>query len=310
MRIRKHFLTLQLPLVCLAFFPGSSFAEALFLDRFEYEIGELTQASSSVWTPTITDMVNQDFPVVDGQPAWDFTSQVDGPVTNAYYGTVFASPGIISESLNTFFALEVPEAPIGTETTAGIVPALSIGGNGRLVNLSTRALVETGEAVMIGGFIIEDGARQVLIQALGPELANFGLTNALADPVLTVTNTTDPDNPIELVVNDNWEDSQGQLVSDLWEGGPPLAEGSPSSAAVLTLEPGEYTAKVEGKNGMTGVALVEIFGIDSADAGGRLVNISTRALVGNGGGGHDRGFYHRRWTPTGAYPGAWPRSGE
>ena len=104
----------------------------------------------------------------------------------------------------------------------------------------------------------------MLIQALGPDLANRGISNALADPVLTVPNTTDPDNPIELVVNDNWEYSQGQLVSDLWEGGPPLAEGSPSSAAVLTLEPGEYTAKVEGKNGTAGIAIVEVFGIDSA----------------------------------------------
>ena len=88
---------------------------------------------------------------------------------------------------------------------------------GRFVNLSTRALVEAGEEVMIGGFIIEDGARQVLIQAVGPELVNDGISNALADPVLTVTNTTDPGNPMELMVNDNWEDSQGQLVSDLGE---------------------------------------------------------------------------------------------
>ena len=70
---------------------------------------------------------------------------------------------------------------------------------------------------MIGGFIIEDGLRQVLVQAKGPELVNDGISNALADPVLTVTNTTDPANPRQRAFNDNWEDSQGQLVSDLWE---------------------------------------------------------------------------------------------
>ncbi len=110
---------------------------------------------------------------------------------------------------------------------------------------------------MIAGFIIEDGVRQMLIQAVGPELANSGISNVLADPILTVINTTDPANLVELMVNHNWEDSQGQLVSDLWGGSPPLTAGSLSSAALLTLNPGNYTAKVEGKNGTTRVAIVE-----------------------------------------------------
>ena len=136
--------------------------------------------------------------------------------------------------------------------------------DGEFVNLSTRGWVGTGNDVGIVGFIIEDGSRQVLIQALGPELVNRGISNALADPVLTVTNTTDPANPMELMVNDNWEDSQGQLVTDLWGGSPPLSAGSLSSAVVLTLDPGNYTAKVEGKNGTVGVASVEVYRIGSA----------------------------------------------
>ena len=161
--------------------------------------------------------------------------------------------------------------------------------DGRVVNLSTRALVETGEEVMIGGFIIENGSRQVLIQAIGPELANFGISNALADPVLTVIQTSegepprvDLDPPLELMVNDNWEDSQGQLVSDIWGGSPNLAGGSLSSAAVLTLDPGGYTARVQGKNGTTGVAIVEVYDIESAGGDGQVVNLSTRALVKTG----------------------------
>ena len=161
--------------------------------------------------------------------------------------------------------------------------------DGKLVNLSTRALVETGEEAMIGGFIIEDGARQVLIQAKGPELVNEGISNALADPILTVIQTSEGepprtilDPPVEVMVNDNWEDNQRQLVTDLWGGRPTLAPGSLSSAAVLTLDPGGYTAKVEGKNGTAGVAIVEVYGIDSPGANGRLVNLSTRALVETG----------------------------
>ena len=88
------------------------------------------------------------------------------------------------------------------------------------------------------------------------------------------------------MVNDNWEDSQGQLVSDLGGGNSNLAAGSLSSAVVLTLDPGNYTARVEGKDGGSGVALVEVYGIvsllgfDFPGTDGRLVNLSTRALVG------------------------------
>ena len=81
--------------------------------------------------------------------------------------------------------------------------------SGRMVVLSTRALVETGEEVVIGGFIVEGGDQLALIQARGPELTDLGVPNALADPVLTLTNTTDPNNPIVMMTNDNWEDSQG-----------------------------------------------------------------------------------------------------
>ncbi len=146
--------------------------------------------------------------------------------------------------------------------------------DGEFVNLSNRGLVGEGDDVRIVGFIIEGGARQVLIQAKGPELSNDGISNALADPVLTVIQTHEGEPPrtrlvppVELMVNDNWEDSQGQLVSDLWGGSPPLTAGSLSSAVVLTLEPGGYTAKVEGKNGTVGVAIVEVFRIASADGG-------------------------------------------
>ncbi len=129
---------------------------------------------------------------------------------------------------------------------------------GKFINISTRAMVGTGDDVMIGGFIIGEGLQQVLVEAIGPELADRGVAGALEDPVLTVTAA---DGTV-LMVNDNWEDSQGQLVRDLWGGSPNVNAGSASSAAVLTLEPGNYTAKVEGKDGTTGVALVEVYQID------------------------------------------------
>ena len=147
---------------------------------------------------------------------------------------------------------------------------------GQLVNISTRALVGTVDERMIGGFIIRDGPKMVLVQARGPELFNDGVPNTLADPVLRVLDV----NGMELMMNDDWEDSQGQEVTDAWGGSPNLMAGSASSAAILELQPGNYTAIVEGKEGTTGIALVEVYDLDSAGDGGNLVNISTRALVG------------------------------
>ncbi len=135
---------------------------------------------------------------------------------------------------------------------------------GKLVNISTRAYVGTGDEVMIGSFIIGEGVQRVLIQAVvGPVLANRGIANALADSVLTVTRLSDD---AVLAVNDNWEDTQGQLVSDLWGGNISnyFMAGGLGSAALLILDPDPdgYSAKVEGKDGTTGVALVEVYEID------------------------------------------------
>ena len=133
----------------------------------------------------------------------------------------------------------------------------TLAANGKFVNLSIRTMVGTGEEVIIGGFIIEDDPLQVLIQAIGPELAERGIANALPDPVLTVSGG---------FFNDDWEDTQGQLISDLWGGNPPLTPGSLSSAAVLTLNPGAHTVKIQGRNGTkNGVVLVEFYKIDSPD---------------------------------------------
>ncbi|MDB2499526.1 hypothetical protein N9X40_01585 [bacterium] len=132
---------------------------------------------------------------------------------------------------------------------------------GQLVNLSTRSQVGTGDDVLIGGFVVGNATQEVLIQAVGPELANSGVAGPLLDPLLTVTNTTGGVNTV-IMTNDNWQDSQGQLITDLWGGAPPLADQSLSAAAVVTLEPGTYTATISGVGDTTGVALIEVYELD------------------------------------------------
>ncbi len=167
-------------------------------------------------------------------------------------------------NLSTPLARGMAVIPLVLAGLPGLSQPAASADDGRLVNLSTRALVGTGDEVMLGGFIIEDGPRQALIQALGPELANAGISNALADPVLTVI---DNETGEDLMFNDNWEDSQRQMITEAWGGNPNLTAGSLSSAVILTLGPGAYTAKVEGKDGTTGVALVELYEIESPGVG-------------------------------------------
>jgi len=99
---------------------------------------------------------------------------------------------------------------------------------------------------------------EVLIHAVGPELADDGVTGVLIAPVLTLFNSAKE----IIATNDNWEDTQGQAITDLWNGSPPLAAGSLSSGLVMTLAPGSYTAQVSGVGSTEGVALIEVYEID------------------------------------------------
>lgn len=121
----------------------------------------------------------------------------------------------------------------------------------KLGNLSTRALVGTGQDVMIGGTIVAgpDPAR-VVFRAIGPSLSAVGIPNPLADPQLEIFNG----NGVKISSNDNWITQQSAISAT------GLAPTNPAeSAIVVDLMPGNYTAVVSGVNGATGVALVEAY---------------------------------------------------
>ena len=125
----------------------------------------------------------------------------------------------------------------------------------KLGNLSTRALVQTGNNVMIGGFIITGaGQKTVLVRAIGPSLAQHGITNPLLDPTLELHNG----NGAVIAFNDNWKDTQQAQIQATG-----LAPTNDNESAILrTLPPGNYTAVVRGKNNTIGVALVEVYGLN------------------------------------------------
>jgi plastocyanin len=118
-------------------------------------------------------------------------------------------------------------------------------------NISTRGLVETDSNVMIAGLIVQTNSEKVMVRALGPTLANFGVTNPLANPTLELHDA----NGALLASNDNWKSTQQSEITASGHAPPNDLE----SAIVRTLTPGNYTAIVRGVNNTTGVALVEVY---------------------------------------------------
>lgn len=126
-----------------------------------------------------------------------------------------------------------------------------------LKNISTRGKVETGDDVMIAGFVVDGSdSMQVYVRTLGATLSNYGIENPLQDPKMTI------------------KDSQGNIVgeNDDWNNNADvIATGSEptddkESALVLTLQPGAYTVVVEGVNGATGTAIVAVDKLGSSDS--------------------------------------------
>jgi hypothetical protein len=148
-------------------------------------------------------------------------------------------------------------------------------GSGQLRNISTRAFVQTGDNVVIGGVIITgSGQKKVILRAIGSSLVNHGITNPLQNPTLELHDHTGA----VIASNDNWLDAPNR--QEIINSG--LAPSNNLESAILTsLNPGAYTAIVRGVNNGTGIALVEGYDLDPT-AGSKLGNISTRAFVQTG----------------------------
>jgi hypothetical protein len=136
--------------------------------------------------------------------------------------------------------------------------------------------VQTGDNVGIGGFIITGtGSKHVLLRAIGPSLTQFGVPDALADPVLELHGPS----PFVTIIDDNWRDDPAQEALIIASGIPP--SDNLESAIDATLVAGNYTAIVRGNNNTLGVALVEVYDLSQA-LPAKLANISTRAFVSTG----------------------------
>jgi hypothetical protein len=145
-------------------------------------------------------------------------------------------------------------------------------GGSRIMGLSTRMQVLTGNNVLIGGFVVGGSAsKTVVVRARGPSLQAQGIANFLPNPTLQIVRASDN---VTIATNDDWASSAGaaQLSASGFAPSNPL-----ESAVYASLAPGAYTAIVSGAGGATGVGIVEIYEVDHPEI--PLTGISTRGQV-------------------------------
>ncbi|MFL6520214.1 MAG: hypothetical protein ACJ8NS_08340 [Chthoniobacterales bacterium] len=152
---------------------------------------------------------------------------------------------------------------------------LNDGSSRKLANISTRAQVGTGQSVEIAGFIISGSwPKKVIVRALGPSLTanGFGASQVLANPSLELHDASGA----MIAFNDDWQQNESEVLKTGLQPADSL-----ESAIVMTLAPGTYTAVIQGRSGEQGIALAELYDLDST-ATSSLADISTRGMV-NGG---------------------------
>ncbi|MFL6589759.1 MAG: peptidylprolyl isomerase [Chthoniobacterales bacterium] len=204
-------------------------------------------------------------------PPLNFSAMSDtGNVTATISGSkLLLAANSLGTAHVTVTATDLDGATVSQMFTVNVIAA-----PGRLVNLSTRMQVGTGDNALIAGFIMRGPAsKRLAIRALGP---SSGLGGAVANPTLELHDASNA----TIATNDNWGDAANkQDVSDIG-----LAPGSPNESVILTTVSSDpsaaaYTAVMRGANNTTGLGVVEVYDLDSGP-GSTLLNISTRGQVG------------------------------
>jgi DNA-binding beta-propeller fold protein YncE len=166
----------------------------------------------------------------------------------AYTATVLGGKGEV--------LIEVYDATTGATLTSP-----------QLVNISTRGFVDTNGSLIAGFVVSGTSPKRVLVRAVGPGLAAFGLASALSDPVLevhrgsgaTVATNDDWGTPVTVDAAHPAASAAEIVTANASVGAFPLNAGSKDAAMVVTLDPGSYSAVVTGAGKSSGAVLVEVY---------------------------------------------------
>jgi hypothetical protein len=198
----------------------------------------------------------------------DWESQSGAAAVASLSQTLGAFPlGAASKDAALSATLEPGAYSVHVAGTSGTGVALvelyegSAAGDSRLSNISTRGTVGSGNSIMVPGIVVTEGERQLLIRAVGPELAtSFGFAkgDVLPNPVLTLLDGSQN----VIATNDDWEDTGAAaaiVATAQTVGAFPLTSGGADAVLLVTVPAGTYTAQVQDASGQEGVAIVEIY---------------------------------------------------
>jgi YVTN family beta-propeller protein len=236
--------------------------------------GTITVNASSSITPAPLDSVRKVYYRFGNSGPWTEASGT-GPYPVTYSGfapgsytlNVFATNGLEAPNINTHLA-NVPV--VGNVASYNFTVSSGPSDPARLANIATRMRVQTGDNVLIGGFIIGGSTNKtVVVRARGPSMAAAGVPNTLANPQMQLYS-----GQTQIAFNDDW--GQASNAGQITASG--LAPDHPSESAIMmNLAPGAYSAIVTGVGNTTGVGIIEVFEVDTPES--PLINIATRGQV-------------------------------
>jgi hypothetical protein len=224
--------------------------------------------------------------MASGNSTFAATGLPPGLTINSATGAINGTPTLAGIYVVTLSGLNATGTATGTATLT-----ITITGS-HIVNFSARAMSGPGADALIVGFVINGNGKDLLVRGIGPDLASFGISNFLANPILTLYNSSGA----EVATDTGWginssgvNDSALIAATAASVGAFPLPSGSADSALLFTANSGALTSGLLTSDDSTGIGLIEIY-----DAGGNmsasLVNVSARMEVTGGDGVLIAGF--------------------
>lgn len=214
------------------------------------------------------------------------------PVAGATDASLEISPVVASDM--GFYFVRVTSGTTSVDSDYAILTLQ--GGASRLANLSTRGSVPAGGELTPGFVLRGDGSKDLVIRAVGPELADFGVTTAMDDPTLSLVPLG---GSAAQLTNDNWQDSANSAelaTKSASLGAFPLNEGSLDASVLTSVSlPNSagskgFTVQITSTSGAAGIALAEVYDPDAAGTAAQLTNISARGFSGLGADALSPGF--------------------
>ncbi len=243
---------------------------------------------------TVTFSVTADIPSTTN---WQWQRQAAGSsdwedVTNGGVYSGATSPTLTISNVTTAMLGDrfraVAQNSLGTAISSSASLAV-YSEQSRLLNLSTRGLAQSGDNVLIPGFVISgSGTKRLLIRAVGPTLSSLGVTAPVVpNPTLVLKRLDSSITPaayVDLAANDDWQGNAN--AAEIASVGASLGafdfKDPKESALLVDLAPGQYTAIAGDKTGTSGIAIVELYDADTGTPSAKLVNISNRGFCGVG----------------------------